>query len=47
MGGAMTTANELMDAGRWEEYCEKHSIDPWAVNEGLIDPDEELSMEEQ
>lgn len=42
LGAKVMTANELMANGQWEAYCEEHGINPWAVNEGLLDGDEEL-----
>ena len=38
------TANQLIDAGRWEEYYERHGVNPWAVTERLLDGDEELEV---
>jgi hypothetical protein len=36
------TPNLLMEQGKWEEYCELNDINPWVVNEGLLDGDELL-----
>ena len=43
-----TTAQEIMDRGRWEEFCELKGVFVWAVSEGLMDGSEEfeLTMEE-
>jgi hypothetical protein len=32
----------------WDRYCERHGRNPWALNEGLADGDEvvTLSLEE-
>ena len=40
------TINELIDEGLWEEYCEKHGISLYAVNEGQLDGDEEVEWED-
>ncbi len=40
------TSNDLMDKGIWEEACELLGINVWAVNEGLMDSDEELYLTE-
>lgn len=40
------SAEEILDGGYWEEFCEKHGINPWAINEGLMDSDEEFSLSE-
>jgi hypothetical protein len=38
------TARELMNCHMWERACELAGINPWAVNEGLMDSDEELTL---
>lgn len=38
------TASELIDAGYWDEYCEITGTTVWAVNEGLMDGDEEIEV---
>jgi len=48
-GGTMNitiTAAELQDLGIWAEACEELGINPYAVNEGLMNPDEELTLTE-
>ncbi len=42
------TAEELIDRGVWDEVCELTGLNPWCVNEGLMDSDEyiTLSLEE-
>ena len=40
------TPNDLMDKGIWEKACELLGINVWAVNEGLMDSDEELYLTE-
>ncbi len=39
-----TTAQEIMDRGAWEEFCELRGINPWCVSEGLMDPDEQFTL---
>ena len=41
------TANELLDRDIWDEFCEMRGINPWAVNEGLMDSDEEFTFTEK
>ena len=43
----IVTAEELIDKGVWEEFCELKGINVWAVNEGAIDSDEEWSLTEE
>jgi hypothetical protein len=43
----IVTAYELIDSGYWENYCDKHGINEWSVNEGLMDSDEELVLSEE
>ena len=35
---------EIMDKGKWLELCDMFGINEWAVNEGLIDSEEEFVM---
>lgn len=42
----LVTADELMDKGRWDEYCEDHGINIWAVKEGLMSSDDTFSLTE-
>ncbi len=43
----IVTAEEIQDRGVWDEFCEKHGINVWAVNEGLMDSDEEFILSEE
>lgn len=43
----IVTAEELIDKGVWEEFCEKKGIEPYAVSEGLIGSDEEWTLTEK
>ena len=38
------TARELLDRGVWTEACELLGINEWAVNEGLMDPGDEIIL---
>ena len=38
----LITASDLIDRGLWDEVCEARGINVWAVNEGLMDADEEF-----
>jgi hypothetical protein len=40
------SASELMDRGLWLEFCELRGINEWAVNEGMMDSDEEFVFSE-
>ena len=40
------TAGELIDNGDWVEFCDLNGINPWAVNEGLMESDEEFEIDE-
>ena len=37
---------EIMARGLWLEFCELRGINEWAVNEGMIDSDEEYTLTE-
>lgn len=43
----LVTAEELIDEGVWEEFCENKGINPYAVKEGLMNSDEEFSLTEK
>lgn len=36
------TPKELLELGLWERYCREQGVNVWSINEGLIDPKEEL-----
>ena len=40
----LVTASELIEHGLWDDFCEKRGYNVWAVNEGLMDSDEEFSF---
>ena len=35
----IVTADEI-----WEDFCNKHGINEWAINEGLMEPDHKFSL---
>ena len=41
------TAQEVLDAGVWDEFCEEFGLNVWAINEGRMDSDEEFSLTEE
>ena len=41
------TVRELMDDYDWDKVCEIKGLNPWCVNEGLMDSDEELDFDEE
>lgn len=38
------TADEIVDSGQWETFCEKRGINLWAINEGLMSGNEEFTF---
>lgn len=38
---------EIMDRGLWDRVCDLRGINPWAVNEGLMDAGEELTFTDE
>lgn len=40
------TARELMNRGKWDAVCDMFGINPWAVNEGLMESSEEFKLDE-
>ena len=38
------TADEIMNKGLWDEFCEMKGINEWAMNEGLMDGNEEFTF---
>ena len=41
------TAKELMDKYKWDEVCNLKGINPWCINEGLMDSSYEISFNEE
>ena len=40
----IVTADEILESGCWEDFCNKHGINEWAINEGLMEPDHKFSL---
>ncbi len=38
------TANRLIESGQWDKFCELRGWNPWIVNEGRLDGDEDLRL---
>lgn len=38
------TAQELLDKGRWSDYCDKYGINPYCINEGRMDSTDEVEI---
>lgn len=43
----VVTARELLDKGVWIEACNMLDLNDWAIAEGLMDDDEELTLTEK
>lgn len=41
------TVRRLMDRGVWDEFCSLRGVNPWAVNEGLLQETESFELTEQ
>lgn len=41
------TASEILDRYNWERFCALRGINVWAINEGLMDYDEEFILTEK
>lgn len=40
----VTTPEELMDRGAWIRACKLLGLNEWAVNEGMMDSDHEITL---
>ncbi len=40
----IVTAEELIDRGLWDQFCEDRGLNVWSVNEGLMDEDHEFTL---
>lgn len=38
------TFGEILDRGRWDEFCELRGLNPWCLNEGRATRDEEATL---
>ena len=46
----VVTAREIMDApliSSWDHFCDRQGINPWCINEGLMDDDETFELTEE
>ena len=41
------TANEAMDLGIWDNLCKVKGINVWAVSEGLMNSDDEVTLSKE
>lgn len=41
------TALEAVDMGIWDRLCKMKGINVWALSEGLMDSDEEITLSKQ
>lgn len=41
------TIGEIRDHGLWQEYCELTGTNEWAVSEGLLESDQEITLDEK
>ncbi len=37
-------AKDLIEHGVWETYCFRYNVNPYAINEGLMTSDEEITI---
>ena len=44
MATISVTARELMDRGLWKRACDMTGLNPWAVNEGLMDSSDTVTL---
>ncbi len=40
----VATLDELIDGGRWDQFCEDKGWNVWCVNEGLASSDEKVTL---
>lgn len=40
----VVTAREILDRGDWDAFCDLKGYNPWCINEGLMDSDEEFQL---
>lgn len=45
MGNVKMTVKQIKDLGLWEKVCDYKGINPWGVNEGLIDYDDIIEFD--
>lgn len=35
---------DILDAGRWDEVCDKYGLNVWCINEGQADRDDAIDI---
>jgi hypothetical protein len=45
MSRVSMTVRQICDLGLWSEVCEQESLNPWAINEGLISDDDTIEFD--
>lgn len=43
----LVTAREIMERGKWVEFCEQNGINEYSVNEGLLDAEDEFTLTQE
>jgi len=43
----VVTARDLLDRGVWDQACDLLGLNVWAVAEGLMDSDDEVTLSEE
>lgn len=43
----IVTARMILERGCWDEFCDEFGINPWALNEGLMESSEEFTLTEE
>ncbi len=38
------TAAEILQSGSWLDFCNERGINEWAINEGLMDREQEFEL---
>ncbi len=38
------TYSEILDKGNWDKFCELKGLNPYCMNEGLADSNEEVEL---
>lgn len=41
------TAREALNKGIWDDLCDLKGINVWAINEGMMDDTEEITLTEE
>jgi hypothetical protein len=38
------TAGEILDKGDWDVFCDLKGLNPWCINEGLMESSEKFTL---